>query len=297
MSEALVNAIAEQKTETAGAPADPANVSAEAAAPPAADPAKPADEKKDFLSPRFAALARKEKEARKALAEAKKKEQELTEREARLKKFEETNDPLELLKLKNYSYQDVTNRILNDGKASPEEELRTMKQQMADWMKSQEEAKQKSEDEMKSKSQAELEETISEFKVQIGEFIDANAETYELIHLHDQAPIVYDTIAQHWDREQARYEQDPSGPRPKVLSIKEACELVEKFLEDQVEKTLKTKKMQSRLAPKPAEEKKPSDTQTKTLTNDMSSGMTSKVSAKTDSERMARALAALNKQA
>lgn len=84
----------------------------------------------------------------------------------------------------------------------------------------------------------------------------------------------------------------------KVLSIPEACDLVEAYLEKQVEKSLATKKLSSKVS-RPQEEPnatpQPSAQQRKTLTNtNYTSSTPSLVSPRVESDRMSRALAALD---
>lgn len=265
---------------------------AEAAAIPSAsspEAGKPEETKKEPLSPALAALAKKQKEILRQRESVKLKEQALLEREAKLReiedrisKFESLSDPLEALKLKGWSYKDVTDFVLNNNKPTPEQQIKSVEQQMRDWMSKQEDAQKKAAEEATSRAKAEMDAVVTNFKGEIAEFLDAHKDTYELTSLYQQQELVFSTVQAHFDQ---------TG---KVMSIKEASELVEKYLEEQVEQSLKTKKLQSRLAPRAAEGSKPEGKAgATTLTNQMSSSAPSMVSPRIENDRMKRALAAL----
>ena len=105
--------------------------------------------------------------------------------------------------------------------------------------------------------------------------------------MYDSTDLVYDTVEAYFDK---------TG---KVLSIPEACDLVEKYLESQVEKSLQTKKLSARL-PKASEptDKRPapeSPAPRRSLNNqNYTSSTPTLVSPKVENDRMARAMAALD---
>lgn len=240
----------------------------------------PKEEKKEeTLSPRFAALARKEKYLTKQAQEMKAMKAELDAKLAQIKEWEGISNPLEALKKKGFSYEDVTNYVLNDQKLTPELEVKGMKEQMTKWMQEQESKQTQSQAEAKAKAEAEMQKTIENFKNQVNEFVTQNADKYELINLHEQQEMVFATIEEYYNK---------TG---KIMTNTEASDLVESYLEEQIDKSLKTKKLQSKLAPKVEEKnvKEPS----KTITNIPTSAAPSMLPVKTENDRLKRALAAL----
>jgi len=84
------------------------------------------------------------------------------------------------------------------------------------------------------------------------------------------------------------------------LSFKEACDLVEKYLEEEALKAMGTKRLSAKGTPQPKVDpaqpvKAETPAQQRTLTNTMSSSAPSILSPKTEQERMERALAALTR--
>lgn len=253
----------------------------------------------DKFSPKFAALVKKEKEAVKALRFAKereaviaKREAEIAAREKAIQELDElySKNPLEGLKRKGYSYQDLTNMVLNDGKDTPELEVRKVNQRVEDFIKQQEEQSKLREQQELDQAKAEQARVIDDFKTEINDFIGEKAEEYELITLYGQSEQVFATIDAHFQKTSAE-------GKPKVMSIKEAADLTEKYLEKLVEDALKTKKLGAKL--KPAEDKKDGPKEpSKTLSNAVtSSSAPSMLPAKTENDRIKRALAVLDKGA
>jgi hypothetical protein len=257
---------------------------------------EPEPKKEEPLSSRFAALARKEKAALKRAQEVKAREAEIEAREAKVREQEESytlgkKDPIAALKRLGWSYEDITNHILNDQKPTPESEIKSVREEMAQWRKQQEEEKEKERLSLEDKKKADYDRAIEDFKSEMNEYIEQNTETYELINLHEQQELVYATIEEH-------YQTTLNAGKPKILSNKEACDLVESYLESQLEKLAQTKKFKSKYsAPQPeAEGQDKGATPVKTLTNNMqSSAAPSSLPAKTEQERLQRALAALSK--
>lgn len=200
-------------------------------------------------------------------------------------------NPLAALEDAGLSYKELTDFILNNQQISPEQKLKALEEKFEDKisrLEAQREEERKLAEQREAERQAQREQAvIEEFKTEIGSYVAKNKDQFELTHLYDSSDLVYDTV-------EAYYEQ--SG---KVLSIPEACELVEKYLEKQVEKSLQTKKLSSRLTPKesaePAEPRANVPAPKRTLNNqNYTSSTPSLVAPKVESDRMARALAALD---
>jgi hypothetical protein len=170
----------------------------------------------------------------------------------------------------------------NHGKAPVQTETYAIKQEL-EAMKAQAAAeKEAAQVEAKKAQEAAAKETETAFRAEIAEFVKEHAETYELTALYEQSAAVFEVMDAHF-----RATFDPETGKGEILTKKQAAEKVEAHLEGLGEKMLKAKKMAAKL--KPAEPETP-----KTLTNDLAQS-TFSGSAKTEQERMARAMAALAK--
>lgn len=240
------------------------------AAPEAETPAEVAKpvEKRDPAGSRFAALARKMKDAlarETAVSEKQKaieaREQALADRESRLQSAKRR--PLDLLKEHGFKYDDALQDFMGGYKpAEPDpldqrlEPLRQKWDKLEPNMEAlQNEVKQlKTELTMKAQQES-YEQAMGEIRT-----VAANTEKYELIGAmgDDAIDLVRDTVVEYFNRHQ------------KLLDYSEACDIVEKYYEDEyVSRLLKTKKVQSRVqpatskqaAPKEAKPSKPTLTQ------------------------------------
>lgn len=262
----------------------------------------PANSAKDeSLSSRFAALARKQKLIEQEKQKLKAEKTGFDSERAEYTKWKEDQGkpkakktPLQALMDEGYSYEDATNFIMNDNKPTPELMVRDVESKMDKFIREQEEKEaQRANNETETQKAAEAK-AISDFKTSIKGFITDNADAYELIGLHEAQELIFDTISAH-------YEQTSSEGNPKILSTKEAADMVESYLEEQVQKSMDTKKLKAKLAQlsptvnsnTPAMN---AFTANKTLSNSVTTSSSStKVPAKNDDERMQRAIALLKK--
>lgn len=231
---------------------------------------------------RFAILAKQERALRQREAQlkagaAKQAEWEKARQEA-------TTNPLKALEALGLSYEQITQFMLNGSKPTPELELQSVKQEMAAFRKEQEDKAIALKAEQESKAKAEYQTTLSEFNSEVDNFIKTHADTYELTNLYEGQSIVSATIEQHF------------ANTKKILSIEEASNLVEKYFEEQVQAATKSKKFQAKQTPK--EEGQPRREQAAkssapTLSNELTSSAPSMLPAKTENDRMQRAMAAL----
>lgn len=245
---------------------------------------KPAEQTIDQLSPKFAALSRKEKqirESQKAVSESQKAvqaelariEQEKseltkwrTERETdssslmdRLKK-----DPFSVLKDAGLTFEDLTKMQLNDLNPTPEMLIeRTRNDLESKYSKQLEDLKKGLEDKEVKAQQDALNARIDSFKSEITEFIDTNKDTYELTALNGAGELVYEVIEEFYNKNQ------------KLLSLEDAAQEVEKYLEAEAQKILKAKKF-SKPVESPTEAKKPETSPT--LSNTLSAQVPGKES-------------------
>ena len=195
------------------------------------------------------------------------------------------SNPLAALEDAGLSYKELTDFILNNNTVSTESQIKAL-QDKIDEVEQARQREAKERDEYSKRQAAEREvQVIAEFKNEISNFISSKKDDYELTNLYESSDLVYDTVEAYFEK------------TSKVLSIPEACQLVETYLEKQVEKSLQTKKLGSRFQ-KPAEEtiaKSDPQAPRRTLNNQTYTSSTpSMVSPKVENDRMSRALAALN---
>jgi hypothetical protein len=194
--------------------------------------AKPDLPKDDKFSAKFAALSRKEK----MIFE---REKQLKEMEAKYKGYDSIDssvksDPLAFMQKYGITYNDLTRLVLNDNKPTPDMEVKSVKEEMANLRR---ELAQKEADAQKTQ----FESTIGAFKSEIKQFIDSAKDTYELLAMQDTPDeIVYNVISEHFNKTQ------------KILTHKEAADHVEKYLEDEARKYLSVKKFQPKAPEAPA---------------------------------------------
>lgn len=231
---------------------------------------------------RFAVLAKQERALRQR--EQAVKAAAVKQAEWEKARAEATQNPLKALEALGLSYEQITQFMLNGSKPTPELELQGVKQEIAAFRKEQEDKAIALKVEQESKAKAEYQATLSGFNQEVTDFIKSNADTYELTAMYQGESIIAATIEQHF------------ANTKKILSIKEASELVEKYFEEQVQAAQKSKKFQAKQQPK--EESQPRREQAAkssapTLSNELTSSAPSLLPAKTENDRLRRAMAAL----
>lgn len=255
---------------------------------PKVDPVKE-EPKPDKMAAKFAALSKKDKEARareKALearekafadreaAAAKPKDEPATEKEPL--KVRMKRDPFTTMKEEFGLDLDVLTKIaLNQGKLTPDMELRLKQDELDSKYETKLEALERrlaeKDEAEKSAAQKSKEETaMREFKSEIKGLISSDKAAYELLGLEDDADqIVFDVINQHY---QATY--DENNKAGKIMTIKEAADHVENHLLDVAKKYTGLSKVKGLFEPpKTVENKNPAQgdkAASKTLSNDQS---------------------------
>ena len=235
-------------------------------------------------SDRFAALAKKERALQKQAAELKAQQVKVAEYEQ--VRQQAASNPIKLLESLGLSYEQITQFMLNGQRPTPELEIQSVKQQLEQLKQDQvakEEAAKKSEQE---RARTEYQRTLSEFSQEVTDYVKANAEKYELTSMYQGESIVQATIEQHYNQTK------------KIMSIEQASDLVEKYFEDQVTAAQQTKKFQAKQTPKegtsqPKRESVSKQT-TPTISNELTSSAPSLLPAKTEQDRLQRAMAALS---
>ena len=251
-------------------------------------------EKNDDFSRKFAALSRREKEIRAKEVEYDKRIAELEQRfnsfnqqsepepepelpiEYRLKK-----DPLRALEEMGLSYDKLTELALNDGKLTPEMQMKLMREELeGDYKKKFEELENRLLEKEKSDEQKRYDDIQRGFKNEIDEYVNSNLDKYELIQANEANDIIYDVIEEHYN---------DTG---RILDIEEAAQAVENYLEEEAEKLLKLGKLRSKFNINDELEQKESPRQSQvTLSNAMSAQANERVGRKLSDEE-SKALAA-----
>lgn len=268
--------------------------------------AKP-EEKKDKLSQSFAQLAKKERGLVLRQQSLKEREAKFAEREAaiaakeeRVAQFEKLKaeaklNPIAALEALGLTYEDATAYVLNDKKPTAELQARNTDDKFERWKKEQEENGKRAAEEEKKRLQAEVEEAKANHQRECDAFVDAHKDEYELLHVNAEriwsvpaGVVVSQIIRQHW-------EASKKAGEPKLLTSKEAADMAEKYLEETINATLATKKLQQRVEQKtqPQAEKRTDGAQPRTLTNGMAT-TSQTYAALSEDERIKRALAALD---
>lgn len=257
------------------------------------------------ISQQFAALAKKEKALVKQQADIKAKEATyaqreaaIAEREAKIKESEALweTDVLKALEMKGYSYQKITDMILS-GKAvvekAPEDPIVLAKRltdevrkEFADKETAREAAAKKATEDEKARAAKELVDAQAAYRESIVNFTKENEAEYEFINMYGQQDLVVEIVNGYYEK------------HGRILSLKEASDMTEKYLTDEADRARKAKKFATPAKTETVAEKviksetKPAPT--KTLTNNLTPTMASVLPAATDTERMKRAMDKLN---
>jgi len=244
-------------------------------------------EKKESLSSQFAALAKKEKRILSERQSLEAQNKELSEKLQKYEQFEAKKknaklNPLDFLSEAGLTYDELTQFMLNGGKAPQKDKATELEEKLNEFMSNAEnEKKQREENEIK-KLQEDEQKAIQQFKDSVKKQLGDKKDTYELINLYDAQDLVISTIEAHYEKTQ------------QILDTDTAADLVEKHLEDEVKKLANARKFKDQF--KLAEEK-PKEGQAKdsvTLNSQMSaSSVPSSLPAHTETDRIKRALAAL----
>lgn len=252
---------------------------------------EPKKEEEPALAPKFAALAKKAKLAQQAQARLKAERAEIEKMRQEVESFnkyksEAKANPLKALESMGLKYDDLVNYVLNGEKPTPEQEISMVKSEIQKFREEQERRELEKEQQAKLEAEKAYEDTINSFKAKVTEHVSSNPDKYELIAMHEAEGLIFDTIEEYFNT---------SG---KIMAIDKAAELVEGYLEEQVESTLqKSKKFKAKLEKKEepkagATAKAPSPTLNNTVAT--STAAASFLSPKTEQERIQRALAKLS---
>jgi hypothetical protein len=258
----------------------------------AAEPAPvetPKTEAEPALSPKFAALAKKAKQAYQAQERLKAEKASIESQRKEIDQFnkyktEATSNPLKALEALGWKYDDLVNYVLNDQKPTESQQISKVQAEIEALRKEQADKERLSVEREQQAAQRQFEETINAFKEKVTEHVSGNADKYELIAATDSQELIFDTIEEYFNK---------TG---KIMAIDKAAELVESYLENEAEeKILKSKKFQSKLAPK-KDEPQPRQSNSVSLNNSVTASSTAPgyLSPRSEQDRINRALAKLS---
>lgn len=241
-------------------------------------PTEAAPAETERLAAKYAEAARRNQAARARLREAKapllEKNAELEKYKAevaRLKKYEDINDPMELLKEKGWSYEDIIARNLNPEEYDNKSEVQKLREELESYKKS-------SEEKEKTLLERQKEEVKTGYLAHIKKFTESEAEKYELINTLGHHSDVYEVIEETYKK---------TG---KVISDQEAADLVEQFLEKQLDQYAKINKLKNKIAPITDENQQADPySQSPTLSNQLTSQTSATNRALSDDEVLKRA--------
>jgi hypothetical protein len=181
----------------------------------------------DKFASKFAALDKKGREIAAREAAIAKREAELVDPRALAK-----TDPVKAAEMLGITYEEMTRHILETAKPRTTEgkltEVEKRLQQLQDDIKNREVNAQKA---IQEQAQASTMEDISNL-------ISTEVDAYELIRETQNAQLVWDVMENYFHTHK------------KILSVQEACDHTEKYLDSQLDKTVQWKKVKSRFEKK-----------------------------------------------
>jgi hypothetical protein len=196
---------------------------------------------------------------------------------------------IEALTREGFSYADATKMVMNDSEPTPEmlarkgvDEVERLRQELAS-------EKEQAAAQREADLNQQVLDTLEAHKQDIRDFTAAKAQDYELLNIFGAHDAVHHLVQQQFDE---------TG---RLLSLKEASDLVERHLQEQVAKAQATKKFQAGRQPGASEAgtkqpDKPGQTSAsgRTVTNEFTTSTPTLVSSpQVEADRMQRALAAL----
>lgn len=159
----------------------------------------------------------------------------LTYRELKTLKENAKQNPIAVLRALGLSYDDVTNFQLKGGESNPEVSYKMLEKKLED---SKTELEQRMLNQKQQENQEARARALDKFKREIDTFVKEHESEYEMIQYKGAVDVVYQTIEAEYNK---------TG---RELTFKEACDLVEKYFEDEeLDKMSKLNKLKSRVMP------------------------------------------------
>lgn len=229
---------------------------------------KPEEEKHEFLSPKFALLAKEQKrlaDERKRIQEDRKNPEFQEFLEYKKLKASAKSDPLTALEKLGLTYDELTDYVIS-GKHTKDPAIRTLEEKIAKMDAERVEREKKVQEELK-------EAQLNQFKSEIKEECLKASDELELVNIYQAHNLVYNVIQEYYDKTE------------KVMPIQEAAKKVEAYLEEESKKYQGSKKLRRLFGVVETEDKqkefvaadeiRPSHSMSTTLSNSTSTGTTS----------------------
>lgn len=296
MSQEVASMILDQVApETPGVEASP---EAPAEVTPLKEDSQP--QRQEALSPRLEVLIRREQAAitREKAAKVKEAEvqsqfQELDELRA-LREARKSGNHKRVFELLKYNKDEIAKSVFEEEGNPLEMELKALRDELHTYKNSQSEVEKQRMEEAKKQAEVAQAQAVTDFKSTITTYLKDNSARYELINFEDQHDVVYEVIDEHYNRT-----LNPDTGIGKVMSIAEAADKVEEWLEKKYDKSRNVEKVKAlwgAVPPKVLEQavkpKLPFSQKPATLTNNLSATpQAPRKTALTDAERVQKAIA------
>ena len=183
---------------------------------------------------KFAALSRREKALRDREADL---DQKYGNREAEIPLERRLRqNPLKALEEMGLSYDQLTELALNEGRLTPDMQMKLMREELENDYKSKFSNLEKRMNDKEKLDEERKYDVIKEnFMGEISSFVKENQTEYEYVAHNEASSVVYDVIEEHYNE---------TG---RILDVKDAVEAVESYLEEEAEKLLNLGKVKNRL--------------------------------------------------
>jgi len=248
-----------------GTEAAPAAEAAQVETPPA-----PKEDLQAVFDQKLTMITKREREVQRAVQQFKQQQAEMAEalkelNEYRTLKERAKTDPLAFVKHHGIEYKQLTDQVLNDERPTPE--------MLIDNLRSKIEALEAERSaERQAKDQQQRDQLVETFRNGIKEYVETNADKYELIKAfgaHDQ---IFSMIHNHW-------KETGGADGGEYLPVEKVAEYLENQMFEEAQKLMTLKKLspkdqakvEAALESKDANQAVPQKPQPRTLTNNLSS--------------------------
>lgn len=196
----------------------------------------PLPKPEDRVSSKLDILLKREQSAIARERAAKDSETKLSELQKKLDEFEQIkSNPKRALEALGISYDQLTQSILKDGEIPVDVQIKRIEEKFDGFKSEQQKAEEKRQEDLKVQAKAQEERAVKEFKGEISNYLKEHSTRYELTAFEQQEDLIYDVIEEHYART-----MDETTGVGKVLTIAEASDKVEQYLE---QKELKRKEL------------------------------------------------------
>jgi hypothetical protein len=252
-----------------------------------ATPEEVKEQPDERMASKLEMLLKREQQALERERLAKERERDVDGRFKRVEEFESIKtNPKKALELLGLSYDELTQAMLADGSIPPEVQIRRLDEKLEQFKSEQQKAEELRIENEKKLARENEERIITNFKGEISQYIKDNVSRYELTAFEEQQDLVFDVIDEHYNRTQ------------KVMTIQEAADKVELYLEQKETKRKELSKIKTiwGMLPPPAQKQVQAQIQTqkpKTLTNNLTASPPAPIKRVpiSDEERVQRAIA------